>query len=218
MCCRFFLEITNRSTTGKPRAVKNNFDNDIIVSTLLRGIYKFKKYCNEELVYGIAQRRCIEQINSDLIRFFVIKLFSYIYVILFYKFQKETLSYGTTTACYFASLYVDSSLILANTAMQLGQRALIGKINMITFAPTDYVETAEESLANTLSFIESIKQLKVLIIHYLMLSIWISHNCFILERPYLSSDYTKVRAKRGYGIHEAIKCLSQRGRLTHSGV
>lgn len=77
------------------------------------------------------------------------------------KFQKQTLAHGTTTACYFASLYEDSSLILADLAIQYGQRALIGKINMITFAPPDYVETREESLAKTKSFIKAIKEKKV---------------------------------------------------------
>lgn len=77
------------------------------------------------------------------------------------EFQKQTLSNGTTTACYFASLYEDCSLILADTAIKLGQRALIGKINMTTCAPKDYVETPEESLTKTKSFIKLMKEKKV---------------------------------------------------------
>lgn len=71
------------------------------------------------------------------------------------------MAHGTTTASYFASLYEDASLVLADTAIQFGQRALVGKVNMITFAPSDYIETPEESFEKTKSFIKSMKEKEV---------------------------------------------------------
>ena len=42
----------------------------------------------------------------------------------------STLSHGTTTAAYYATIDVDASLILAETAEKFGQRAMVGKVNM----------------------------------------------------------------------------------------
>ena len=46
------------------------------------------------------------------------------------KVVKSTLSHGTTAASYFATIDVDASIILAETAEKLGQRALVGKVNI----------------------------------------------------------------------------------------
>lgn len=63
--------------------------------------------------------------------------------------------HGTTTACYFASLFGNTSLILADAAIKYGQRALVGKVNMTQLAPPDYLETPEETITNTRRFIEA---------------------------------------------------------------
>lgn len=73
---------------------------------------------------------------------------------------RKTLDHGTTTACYFASLYSNSSLLLVDSVITQGQRALIGKINMTTLAPADYIETPSESIANTKSFIKDVTSKK----------------------------------------------------------
>ncbi|CAH2002407.1 unnamed protein product [Acanthoscelides obtectus] len=70
---------------------------------------------------------------------------------------RRTLNHGTTTACYFASLFQDASLILVDAVLKYGQRAFIGKINMTTLAPDDYVETPEETIKLTRKFIESVR-------------------------------------------------------------
>ncbi|KPP57543.1 guanine deaminase-like, partial [Scleropages formosus] len=44
--------------------------------------------------------------------------------------DKRTLKNGTTTACYFATIHTDSSLLLAEIADKFGQRALVGKVCM----------------------------------------------------------------------------------------
>ncbi|KAB0803513.1 hypothetical protein PPYR_00483 [Photinus pyralis] len=71
---------------------------------------------------------------------------------------KKTLSYGTTTAAYFGSIYTDSTLILADSAIRLGQRALVGKVNLTKNGPADYIETSEESLRETRRFINEMSK------------------------------------------------------------
>lgn len=68
---------------------------------------------------------------------------------------------GTTTACYFASLYAEASLILAQKAVQFGQRAFVGKVNMNSPRDDGYYETTEASISNTERFVRGIEQLGV---------------------------------------------------------
>ncbi|XP_076292507.1 guanine deaminase isoform X2 [Lasioglossum baleicum] len=72
---------------------------------------------------------------------------------------KHTVALGTTTACYFASLYANASLILGKKAAKTGQRALIGKINMNSKRDDGYYETTQESIANLTKFIDDIIKL-----------------------------------------------------------
>ncbi|XP_054628851.1 guanine deaminase [Dunckerocampus dactyliophorus] len=70
---------------------------------------------------------------------------------------RRTLRNGTTTACYFATIHTDSSLLLGHIANDLGQRALVGKVcmdqnNLVNY----YKETLEESLAETRRFISQL--------------------------------------------------------------
>ena len=43
---------------------------------------------------------------------------------------RSTLNHGTTTASYFATIDLDASLVLADVAEDLGQRAFVGKVCM----------------------------------------------------------------------------------------
>ncbi|KAJ8678956.1 hypothetical protein QAD02_014743 [Eretmocerus hayati] len=72
---------------------------------------------------------------------------------------RRTLKMGTTTACYFASLFIEASLVLAQKVVEHGQRALVGKVNMNLCRFVEYYETFEESLRNTESFIENIRNI-----------------------------------------------------------
>lgn len=75
--------------------------------------------------------------------------------------QKRTIQTGTTTACYFASLYSEASVILAKKAAKIGQRAFIGKVNMNASRKDGYFESTEKSIENTMAFIEAIEQIGV---------------------------------------------------------
>ncbi|XP_075135205.1 guanine deaminase isoform X1 [Leptodactylus fuscus] len=63
---------------------------------------------------------------------------------------RRTLRNGTTTACYFATIHTDASIVLADTASQYGQRAFIGKVCMDHNDSFEkYCETTEESISET---------------------------------------------------------------------
>ncbi|XP_046826004.1 guanine deaminase [Vespa crabro] len=72
---------------------------------------------------------------------------------------KRTLAMGTTTACYFASLYGKASMELARAVAHLGQRAFIGKVNMNAYRDDGYYENTVESIKNTIQFINDILNL-----------------------------------------------------------
>lgn len=51
--------------------------------------------------------------------------------------------------------------MLVDSVITHGQRAFVGKINMTTLAPDDYIETPSESITNTEEFITHVKSKKV---------------------------------------------------------
>ncbi|XP_061528179.1 guanine deaminase isoform X2 [Phycodurus eques] len=74
---------------------------------------------------------------------------------------RRTLRNGTTTACYFATIHTDSSLLLGHIADKLGQRALVGKVCMDrNNSVKHYKETIQESLKETHRFIAELLEKK----------------------------------------------------------
>ncbi|EDV92665.1 guanine deaminase [Drosophila grimshawi] len=72
---------------------------------------------------------------------------------------EATLRCGTTLASYFATNNLESTLILAREAARQGQRALIGKVCSNCNSPDFYVETTDESVKGTQSFVKAIREL-----------------------------------------------------------
>lgn len=67
---------------------------------------------------------------------------------------KRTLRNGTTTACYFATIHTDASLLLCQITNDLGQRALVGKVCMDrNNSVKHYKETSQESQEESCRFI-----------------------------------------------------------------
>ncbi|KAJ7063430.1 hypothetical protein C8F01DRAFT_1055762 [Mycena amicta] len=67
---------------------------------------------------------------------------------------------GTTTCCYFGTIHLESSKILADIVHASGQRAFVGKCNMDGNCPDHYVEpTVEASISATKAMISHINQL-----------------------------------------------------------
>eukprot|EP00455_Lapot_gusevi_P008336 TRINITY_DN1361_c0_g1_i6.p1 TRINITY_DN1361_c0_g1~~TRINITY_DN1361_c0_g1_i6.p1 ORF type:complete len:353 (-),score=104.65 TRINITY_DN1361_c0_g1_i6:203-1261(-) len=74
------------------------------------------------------------------------------------KSVSRHLSYGTTTCCYYGTIHVEPTILLARLAETAGQRAFIGKVCMDRNAPDSYVETSEQSLSETHRFLSEMKQ------------------------------------------------------------
>ncbi|EGL8659855.1 guanine deaminase, partial [Escherichia coli] len=76
---------------------------------------------------------------------------------------KTLLANGTTTAVYFATVHREASLELGRICLELGQRALVGKVAMDDKqACPDYYrdESAEQGIKETRLFINEIKNLR----------------------------------------------------------
>ncbi|KIK56204.1 hypothetical protein GYMLUDRAFT_263873 [Collybiopsis luxurians FD-317 M1] len=76
---------------------------------------------------------------------------------------KRFIASGTTTCCYYGSLHLEATNVLATAAHSLGQRALIGKCNMDKHTPgdeSDYIEcSAAVSIEHTHAFIHHVHSL-----------------------------------------------------------
>ncbi|XP_032297138.1 guanine deaminase isoform X1 [Coturnix japonica] len=70
---------------------------------------------------------------------------------------RRTLKNGTTTACYFATIYTDTSLLLADIIDKFGQRAFVGKVCMdMNDAVPLYKETTADSVQETERFVREL--------------------------------------------------------------
>ncbi|KAI0797642.1 guanine deaminase [Abortiporus biennis] len=67
---------------------------------------------------------------------------------------------GTTTCCYYGTLHLEATKVLAEIVHQMGQRAFVGKCNMDRHSPDYYVEPSpERSLEDTKELISYIRSL-----------------------------------------------------------
>ncbi|KAJ7271938.1 hypothetical protein B0H12DRAFT_1044019 [Mycena haematopus] len=67
---------------------------------------------------------------------------------------------GTTTCCYFGTIHLEATKILAEIVNDYGQRAFVGKCNMDQNSPAHYIEpSAFESVSATKDLISHIKRL-----------------------------------------------------------
>lgn len=70
------------------------------------------------------------------------------------------LKQGSTTVAYYGSLHLEATKVLAETCLEKGQRALVGKCNMNRGSPDYYVEeSCECSLKETEDFIRFVREL-----------------------------------------------------------
>uniref|UniRef100_A0A8C2PV26 Guanine deaminase n=1 Tax=Cyprinus carpio TaxID=7962 RepID=A0A8C2PV26_CYPCA len=77
------------------------------------------------------------------------------------KVVRRTLKNGTTTACYFATIHTDASLLLGELADKFGQRALVGKVCMdCNSAVPQYKESPSECKEETDRFIKELLKKK----------------------------------------------------------
>jgi guanine deaminase len=70
---------------------------------------------------------------------------------------KRTLSFGTTTAMYFATIDVEPTKTLVDTTIKYGQRAIIGKVSMDRNSPCTYCQSTHQNLEGTKEIISYIQ-------------------------------------------------------------
>ncbi|KAI0320127.1 Metallo-dependent hydrolase [Amylostereum chailletii] len=64
---------------------------------------------------------------------------------------------GTTTCCYYGTLHLEATKVLADIVYEYGQRAFVGKCNMDRMSPDNYIEpSVASSIAATEKLIEHI--------------------------------------------------------------
>ena len=76
------------------------------------------------------------------------------------KLAKELVANGTTRVCMFSSLHVDATLVLMEELEKAGICGYVGKVNMDRNGGADLQETTEESISETLRWIEKSKQFR----------------------------------------------------------
>ncbi|KAF8921078.1 hypothetical protein CPB85DRAFT_1404999 [Mucidula mucida] len=73
---------------------------------------------------------------------------------------RRVLDNGTTTCCYYGTLHLESTKLLADIIHSYGQRAFVGKCNMDRHCPDYYIEpSAESSIQATEALIAHIRSL-----------------------------------------------------------
>ena len=68
----------------------------------------------------------------------------------------KTLAHGTTTACYFATIWTESSKILAEICKKRGQRAFVGKVSMDRNSPDFYIEKTDDAIKSATEFVDNL--------------------------------------------------------------
>ncbi|KAG8981318.1 hypothetical protein FRB94_009379 [Tulasnella sp. JGI-2019a] len=74
---------------------------------------------------------------------------------------QTVINHGTTTCCYYGTLHLEATKILADVTYKKGQRAFVGKCNMDRNSAETYQEKSpEDSLRDTRTLVDYIKSLQ----------------------------------------------------------
>lgn len=78
----------------------------------------------------------------------------------YHRLIKRGLENGTTTASYYGTSHTPATVLLAKVAQEEGQRALVGRVCMELFCPSDVAdESPESALASDREFVTSVREL-----------------------------------------------------------
>lgn len=72
---------------------------------------------------------------------------------------RNIIDFGTTTCCYYGTIHLGATKLLADIVLKFGQRAFIGKCNMDREVPENNREETQVSIDNTKKLIEYIDSL-----------------------------------------------------------
>lgn len=67
---------------------------------------------------------------------------------------RRHVSFGSTTCCYYGTIHLEADCKLVDICERIGQRALVGKVNMDRNSPQSLTETAQQSIHDTRKFVE----------------------------------------------------------------
>lgn len=84
------------------------------------------------------------------------------------SFVKELKNGPTTRACMFATIHKDSTLLLMDLLENSGLISYVGKVNMDRNSPEYLIESTEQSLEDTSSWIESVENKKFVNTHCIL--------------------------------------------------
>lgn len=74
------------------------------------------------------------------------------------NFVSRTLSHGTTTCAYYATIHIEATNLLADICLKRGQRALVGRVCMNTMSPEYYRdESVEQAITDSKASIDYIR-------------------------------------------------------------
>lgn len=71
------------------------------------------------------------------------------------EFAEKLIEYGTTRVCVFSSLHTDATLVLMEELERAGVCGYVGKVNMDRNSSDYYIETTEQSKAETLRWLNA---------------------------------------------------------------
>ncbi|XP_033758264.1 guanine deaminase-like [Pecten maximus] len=78
----------------------------------------------------------------------------------YWKVVTRVIKNGTTTASYLATIYTDSTLELCDIIQSVGQRAIVGKVNMDQNSLDFYTEKTVTSVEETIRYIQEVARRK----------------------------------------------------------
>lgn len=73
-------------------------------------------------------------------------------------FADDLKNSATTRACIFATIHQDSTLLLMDLMEKTGLYSYIGKVNMDRNSPDFLIESSEQSISDTISWLETVKE------------------------------------------------------------
>ncbi|XP_021344519.1 guanine deaminase-like, partial [Mizuhopecten yessoensis] len=78
----------------------------------------------------------------------------------YWKVVSRVIKNGTTTASYYATIHTSPTLKLCDILQSIGQRAIVGKVNMDQNCPDNYKEKTTTSVQDTLRYVQEVESRK----------------------------------------------------------
>lgn len=81
-------------------------------------------------------------------------------VVVYAAAVRRHVSFGSTTCCYYGTIHLEGTKKLVDVIERVGQRALVGKVNMDRNSPPELTETTAQSVMDTIDFVDYVLKKK----------------------------------------------------------